>query len=53
MGVGFQAVIWIVAVMFTSVAMMYFILIGAVDTIIDYRKTIEKRKLKKDGGNEK
>lgn len=53
MGTALQVIIWIVAVMFGSVAMMYFIFIGAVDTIFDYRSSIEKRKLEKDGGNEK
>ncbi len=52
MGVIFQAVIWFAAFMFLSVAIMFFILIGAVDTILDYRNTIGK-KSKKDGGMEK
>jgi uncharacterized protein YybS (DUF2232 family) len=53
MGVIFQVVIWLAAFMFLSVAIMFFILIGAVDTILDYRNTIEKHKSKKDGGMEK
>jgi len=53
MGVFFQVVIWIIAIMFPSVATMFFILIGAVDTVLDYRNTIEKRKIKKDGGTQK
>lgn len=50
---GVQVMIWIVAVMFLSVAFLFFVLIGAVDTVFDYRSSIEKRKLKIDGGNEK
>ncbi|HMM07044.1 MAG TPA: DUF2232 domain-containing protein [Clostridiales bacterium] len=53
MGVIFQGVIWLAALMFPSVAVMFFILIGAVDTILDYRNNIGKQKSKKDGGTEK
>ena len=52
LGIVFQALIWVAAAMFLSVSFPFFIMIGAVDTVFDYRSTIEKRKIKKDGGNQ-
>lgn len=52
LSIVFQALIWMAAAMFLSVSFLFFIMIGAVDTVFDYRSTIEKRKIKKDGGNQ-
>lgn len=44
LGSGIQVLLWIVAVLFLSVSVIFFILLGAADTAVNYRTMAEKRK---------
>lgn len=47
---GVQVLLWIVAALFVSVSMMFFVLMGAADAAVDYRSGFMKKKNNDIGG---
>lgn len=52
LGSGVQILLWITAILFLSISVIFFILLGAADTAINYRAMSNKRNNNKDGGHE-
>lgn len=50
---GFQMLLWVIALLFMSVSLMFFVLIGAGDAAIDYRSNLKKKKNNDVGGHKK
>lgn len=50
---GVQAVVWIIAMLFMSVSLMFFVLMGAADAAVNYRAGFMKKKNNNIGGHTK